>query len=127
MCFLSVVFHFLFVRVIGHLPDSDFVPFMSRCISGLKPNGYIVLKENNAKKGFVMDLDDQSLTRTDAQYHALFAQAGLECVVEELQKNFPAALFPVRMYALRPKKVEATVAAAASSSSSSTVAASAAQ
>lgn len=89
--------------VIGHLPDTDFLPFMERCVAGLKPGGYIVLKENNAKKGFVMDLDDQSLTRTDAQFRALFEKAKLKLVYVDLQKNFPSALFPVRMYALQPE------------------------
>lgn len=99
--------------VIGHLPDTDFLPFMARCVAGLKPGGYIVVKENNAKKGFVMDLDDQSVTRTDAQFRALFELAGLTLVHDELQKNFPAALFPVRMYALQPKPETIAAAAAA--------------
>lgn len=74
--------------VIGHLPDADFLPFMERCVKGLRqPGGYIVLKENNAKKGFVMDLEDQSVTRQDAQFRLLFEQAGLELVATELQKK----------------------------------------
>jgi len=90
--------------VIGHLPDADFLPFMRRCVLGLKRgSGVIVLKENNAKDGFVMDLEDQSVTRTDAQYRQLFEQAGLQLIATEKQKNFPAVLFPVRMYALRPR------------------------
>lgn len=98
--------------VIGHLPDRDFVPFMQRAVAALAPGGVICLKENIAKKGFVMDLDDQSVTRTDAQYRELFEKANLELVATELQKNFPSVLFPVRMYALRPKAPVAAPAAA---------------
>lgn len=35
-----------------------------------------------------MDLEDQSVTRTDAQYRALFEQAGLELIATELQKKY---------------------------------------
>jgi protein N-terminal methyltransferase len=110
--------------VIGHLPDADFLPFMQRCSRGLREGGYIVVKENNAKKGFVMDLDDQSVTRTDAQYRELFEQADLDLVSVELQKNFPASLFPVRMYALKPRKTQ-QAAPAAAADQGATVAASA--
>ena len=99
--------------VIGHLPDRDFVPFMERASAALAPGGVICLKENIAKKGFVMDLDDQSVTRTDAQYRELFEKSNLELVATELQKNFPSVLFPVRMYALRPKASAADAAQAA--------------
>jgi len=35
--------------VIGHLPDADFVPFMARCVKGLREKtGLIVLKENKS-------------------------------------------------------------------------------
>jgi hypothetical protein len=74
--------------VIGHVPDPDFGPFMSRVVAGLRPEtGLIVLKENQAKRGFVLDKEDQSITRTDAQFRKLFEQAGLELIATELQKK----------------------------------------
>jgi len=52
---------------------------------------WLLFPLDSAKKGFVMDLEDQSVTRTDAQYRALFEQAGLELIATELQKKYEAA------------------------------------
>lgn len=32
--------------VIGHLHDLDFIEFLQRCKAGLRPDGYVVMKEN---------------------------------------------------------------------------------
>ncbi len=64
---------------------------MRRCVAGLTPStGVLILKENQAKKGFILDLDDQSVTRTDAQFRALFDKAGLELIATEVQKKSAA-------------------------------------
>jgi hypothetical protein len=119
-------------QVSSHLPDPDFIDFLHKCKAALSLHtdplvgdadssssasssdtmtsspssyrGYIVFKENCAKKkyGFVMDLDDQSLTRTDDQFRSLFEKAGFQIVHTQLQSGFPKSFFPVRMYALKP-------------------------
>jgi protein N-terminal methyltransferase len=35
--------------VLGHLPDNDLVDLWVRCKSGLKPGGFLVVKENNTR------------------------------------------------------------------------------
>ncbi|KAI8982336.1 alpha-N-methyltransferase NTM1 [Mycotypha africana] len=77
--------------VLGHLTD------------GLKPNGLIGVKENNASiEQGVFDEEDSSITRPNSELKELFKKAGLTCIKEELQKDFPQGLFPVRMYLLKP-------------------------
>jgi len=87
--------------VIGHLPDDRLVDFLKRCRTGLKPDGFIVLKENVCKQGFSFDDEDGSVTRSDKLFKRAFDRAGLQLAVEAVQKEFPRGLFPVRMYALR--------------------------
>lgn len=95
---------------IGHLTDDDFVAFFKRAKIGLKPNGFIVVKENIARNGFVLDKEDQSVTRSDSYFKELFDQCGLYIYSSRDQKGFPGELFPVKMYALvtsKPKGVNA--------------------
>ncbi|KAG1465706.1 hypothetical protein G6F46_001453 [Rhizopus delemar] len=89
--------------VLGHLTDEHFVNFFKRCIKGLKPNGFIGVKENNASKEALFDDEDSSVTRPNQALKRLFAEAGLTIVKEEVQKGFPAGLFAVRMYLLKPQ------------------------
>ena len=51
---------------IGHLTDDDCVEFLKTCARSLKPNGMILVKENNARRGFVLDKEDSSITRSDS-------------------------------------------------------------
>ena len=90
--------------VIGHLPDDSMVSFLQRCAAGLKPNGVIVVKENvsSPPTPFDFDDDDGSVTRSDLLFRRIFAHARLGLVRAERQQRFPAELFPVWMYALRP-------------------------
>ena len=60
---------------VGHLTDEDFVSFFQRCAAGLKPGGLIMVKENNAKEGFILDTDDSSLTRSHKYLMHLFEDA----------------------------------------------------
>ena len=90
---------------VGHLTDDDFVSFFKRCASGLRADGLIFVKENNAKDGFVLDTEDSSLTRSHKYFMHLFEdRLGWEVVKHRMQKDFPQELFKVRMYAVKPIK-----------------------
>lgn len=41
--------------------------------------------------------------RSDAKFQEIFENAGLRLVKAETQKGFPKELFPVRIYALKPR------------------------
>ena len=99
--------------VLSHLTDADLVSFLTRCRQALtsRRGTYVVVKENTAREGFVMDRDDGSVTRSDLLFKAAFAQAGLQVVKQALQSGFPKGLFKVRMYALQPAPVTTTTAA----------------
>ncbi|KAI7907420.1 alpha-N-methyltransferase NTM1 [Cokeromyces recurvatus] len=88
--------------VLGHLTDDHFVEFFKRCVRGLKPNGLIGVKENNAKVEAIVDDEDSSVTRTNNDLKTLFTKAGLTLIKEELQQGLPSGLFAVRMYMLKP-------------------------
>lgn len=73
---------------------------MSKCKNGLAENGMICVKDNTCNKGFVVDKEDSSVTRTDSHLRYLFGQSGLQVLKILLQPKFPKNLFPVRIYAL---------------------------
>ncbi|GJN23122.1 hypothetical protein PR202_gb10742 [Eleusine coracana subsp. coracana] len=85
---------------IGQLPDDDFISFFNRAKIGLKPDGFFVLKENIAKNGFVLDKEDNSVTRSDPYFRELFKKCGLYIHSVKDQKELPKELFAVKMYAL---------------------------
>lgn len=60
------------------------------------------VKENICKEGFVVDKDDNSLTRSNTYMLDLFNRAGMSVQFNIKQRNFPKELFEVRMYVLRP-------------------------
>ncbi|KAJ0252620.1 Alpha N-terminal protein methyltransferase 1 [Hirschfeldia incana] len=94
---------------IGHLTDDDFVSFFNRAKGCLKPGGFFVVKENLAQKGFVLDKEDRSITRSDRYFKELFRRCGLH--VYQTKKGLPEELFAVKMYALTvdtPPKVHRT-------------------
>ena len=90
--------------VLNYLIDDDVVRFLQRCVLALAPHGWFVVKESVARdaSGFYVDRADASITRTDAHFRELFKAAGLKVERTEMQPNLPRAVFPVRMYALRP-------------------------
>lgn len=91
--------------VLGHLQDDHFVNFFKKCASGLRKNGLLVVKENVTSLDNVeMDTTDSSVTRPLSRLKHLFEKAGLICIREEKQKNFPRGLYPVYMFALRPTR-----------------------
>ena len=83
--------------------SDDFVRFLTRCAAGLRPEGRIFVKENNCASGFVVDKEDSSITRSDAYFQSIFPKAGLKLLKAQLQQDFPAELFAVRMYCLVPE------------------------
>ncbi|KAI8885853.1 hypothetical protein K501DRAFT_214760 [Backusella circina FSU 941] len=90
--------------VLGHLTDDHFVDFFKRCIDGLKPDGLIGVKENNASREALFDEEDSSITRTNEELKTLFNKAGLSIIKEDVQQGLPQGLFAVRMYMLKPKQ-----------------------
>ena len=71
---------------------------------GLKERGMIVVKENVTSTGEVeKDEDDSSVTRPDEMLKEIFDKAGLELVRDLKQQKFPKDIYPVKMYALRPR------------------------
>lgn len=88
---------------IGHLTDEDCVEFLKVCSRSLKPEGVVVVKENNARRGFVLDKQDSSVTRSDSYLVQLFTKAGLKVTTSRLETDLPEGLFAVRAYALVPQ------------------------
>lgn len=87
---------------ISHLTDPDLVSFLEKAAGHLNENGMVVLKENiTQKQNYVFHRDDISVTRSEATFKRLFEKAGMQVVAQEYQKDFPANLFPVCMFALR--------------------------
>ncbi|KAG2184923.1 hypothetical protein INT43_000836 [Umbelopsis isabellina] len=83
--------------VLGHLTDDDLVSFLKRCKEGLRPNGIIGIKENNATKGYIVDEEDSSVTRSDELFKKIFKAAGYTVLKEKKQHGLPAGLFMVKM------------------------------
>lgn len=89
--------------VLGHLKDEHLVGFLKRMSGMLNKNGMIVVKENFTKDSDVIfDEQDSSVTRPLSLFKKLIKQADLKIIKEERQTNFPRALFPVYMIAMRP-------------------------
>jgi protein N-terminal methyltransferase len=86
--------------VTGHLRDEHFASFLQRALSGLAPNGVLVIKDNTSSGDeFVMDCDDHSITRSLPHYNNLFKEANKVCQMRVLsctrQQGFPDGVFPV--------------------------------
>jgi protein N-terminal methyltransferase len=93
---------------LNHLSFSSLEAYFKTLIPLLLPGGWIIVKENLSTEAFgadVFDAEDSSVTRSDANWRLAFDQAGLKIVKTELQTGFPKelGLFPVRIYALRPR------------------------
>lgn len=90
--------------VLGHLKDQDLIDFFGRCVAGLKPGGFIVVKENVTSSGEVeSDDEDSSVTRPPDLLRQIFVHANLELCKEMKQNKFPKELYDVHMFALREK------------------------
>lgn len=93
---------------LNHLSLPSLKAYFESLIPLLLPGGWIIVKENLSTDAFgadVFDAEDSSVTRSDANWRLAFDQAGLKVVRTELQTGFPKelGLFPVRIYALRPR------------------------
>jgi len=88
--------------VLLYLPDDDLLQFLQRCRSAIRPGGFICVKENVVLDGeWMVDKEDNSISRTDEQYKAIFDRAGLSLFRELKQTCWPPDLIPVKMYALK--------------------------
>lgn len=98
---------------LGHLTDVQLVAYLKRAARALRPPqteddelSWIMVKENLSTDAYgddIFDQDDSSVTRSDEKWKKCFADAGLSVIRSELQSGFPRGLYPVKMYALRPK------------------------
>ncbi|KAK5104718.1 hypothetical protein LTS08_002610 [Lithohypha guttulata] len=104
---------------LNHLTDKQVVEYLqrtSKTLTGYEPDsnsekdnetlGWIMVKENLSTDDWgedIFDDADSSVTRSDRKWKALFEEAGLKIIKMELQSGFPKSLYPVKMYALRPK------------------------
>lgn len=104
---------------LGHLTDKQVVEYLKRVSGSLaghdsedqsesneQQEGWIMVKENLSTDAWgedIFDDADSSVTRSDEKFRQLFEEAGLKIVKMDLQTGFPKSLFPVKMYALRPK------------------------
>ncbi|EFC48859.1 predicted protein, partial [Naegleria gruberi] len=84
------------------LTDRDFVKFLEYCYELLVDGGVLCFKENISGKGFVVDSDDGSITRSNNHYLFLFSQvqSKFEVIENTKQKNWEKGLFALRMYCL---------------------------
>ncbi|KAI1808439.1 alpha-N-methyltransferase NTM1 [Daldinia bambusicola] len=96
---------------LGHLTDQQLEEYLRRCGSVLsvgddgKTKGVIVVKENlSTSEEDLFDSEDSSVTRQDKTFRSIFEAAGLRIIKTEIQHGFPHELYPVRMYALKPKE-----------------------
>ncbi|KFV64098.1 N-terminal Xaa-Pro-Lys N-methyltransferase 1 [Dryobates pubescens] len=87
--------------VIGHLTDNHLSEFLRRCRAGLRPNGIVVIKDNMAQEGVIMDDVDSSVCRELAVVRRLIRSAGLRLLAEERQENFPDEIYHVYTFAMR--------------------------
>jgi len=85
-----------------YLTDNDMITCLRNHQAALKEGGAIFFKENVVTtSGFVVDKEDNSITRCDRNYKDLFRRAGLTLIAEKRQEDFPEELFDVKMYAVR--------------------------
>ncbi|KAI1363688.1 alpha-N-methyltransferase NTM1 [Xylaria arbuscula] len=94
---------------LGHLTDAQLEEYLLCCKSVLstgedeKVKGVIIVKENITTGEDLFDETDSSVTRTEDTFKRIFEKAGLRIIKSELQHGLPSELYPVRMFALRPK------------------------
>ncbi|XP_034979349.1 N-terminal Xaa-Pro-Lys N-methyltransferase 2 isoform X1 [Zootoca vivipara] len=87
--------------VSGNLTDKDLLGFFIRCQDGLKENGIIILKDNVAREGCVLDPLDSSVIRDLNILSSLIEKSGLTILRQEKQGGFPEQCVPVWMIAMQ--------------------------
>jgi protein N-terminal methyltransferase len=87
--------------VAAYLKDADLSNFLQRCREALRPNGVVYVKDNISDDALFVSEEDCSRTRSDGHYKRIFTKAGLRCISERDQQQWPSDLFRARMYALQ--------------------------
>ncbi|XP_067323761.1 N-terminal Xaa-Pro-Lys N-methyltransferase 2 [Anolis sagrei] len=87
--------------VSGNLTDKDLLSFFIRCQNGLKENGIIILKDNVAREGCVLDPLDSSVIRDLSILSSLIVKSGLTILRQEKQEGFPEQCVPIWMIAMQ--------------------------
>lgn len=85
----------------GHLTDQHLAEFLQRCQQGLSPNGIIVIKDNMAQEGVILDDVDSSVCRDLDVVHRIIRNAGLSLLAQERQENLPEEIYHVYSLAMR--------------------------
>lgn len=85
----------------GHLTDQHLAEFLRRCKGSLRPNGIIVIKDNMAQEGVILDDVDSSVCRDLDVVRRIICSAGLSLLAEERQENLPDEIYHVYSFALR--------------------------
>lgn len=88
---------------VGCLTDKDLLKFLIRCQKGLKDNGVIILKDNVAREGCILDCLDSSVIRDLNILRSLIEMSGLIILQEERQEGFPEQCVPVWMLAMQKR------------------------
>ncbi|CAM5160886.1 unnamed protein product [Natator depressus] len=87
--------------VSGYLTDKDLLEFLIRCQNGLKDNGVVILKDNVAREGCILDPLDSSVIRDLSILRSLVEKSGLIILQQERQEGFPEQCVPVWMLAMQ--------------------------
>ncbi|KAL8177386.1 UNVERIFIED_CONTAM: Alpha N-terminal protein methyltransferase 1B [Gekko kuhli] len=87
--------------VTGNLTDKDLLGFLIRCQHGLKENGVVILKDNVARQGCVLDQVDSSVIRDLNILGSLIEKSGLTVLRQQRQEGFPETCVPVWMIAMQ--------------------------
>ncbi|XP_061682163.1 N-terminal Xaa-Pro-Lys N-methyltransferase 2 isoform X1 [Syngnathoides biaculeatus] len=84
-----------------HLTDKDLMNFLIRCKRSLSLNGVIIVKDNMARQGCMLDPIDSSISRHLDIMKSIIYKAGLEILSVERQEGFPDVMMPVWMIAMK--------------------------
>uniref|UniRef100_A0A8C8R6T5 Methyltransferase like 11B n=1 Tax=Pelusios castaneus TaxID=367368 RepID=A0A8C8R6T5_9SAUR len=87
--------------VSGYLTDKDLLEFLIRCQNSLKDNGIVILKDNVAREGCILDPLDSSVIRDLSILRRLIEKSGLTILWQERQAGFPEQCIPVWMLAMQ--------------------------
>nr|XP_056701239.1 N-terminal Xaa-Pro-Lys N-methyltransferase 2 [Euleptes europaea] len=93
--------------VSGNLTDKDLLGFLIRCQNGLKENGVIILKDNVARQGCILDQMDSSVIRDMNILSHLIEKSGLAILRQQRQEGFPETCVPVWMIAMQKNPTQA--------------------
>ncbi|OCT83063.1 alpha N-terminal protein methyltransferase 1B [Xenopus laevis] len=87
--------------VSGYLTDKDLQEFLIRSKNGLKDNGVIILKDNVARQGCILDPTDSSVIRDIHILRNIIEKSGMSILAVERQSGFPELCIPIWMIAIQ--------------------------